>query len=422
MRKFLFLIFFFLSLLFFFQTNASASYTIKAIPESPLQPSTKEADDYLYGDDIGQRIEVVTENTKTVQILFSNLQPSTDYSACLGAACLALIQGDQSFDSIEGDLFKDGVSIEETVGSTDSQGNMTVNVCADGKNKLKKISTNSDCSNEDYFWGMHAYALVIAKKGTKNPNDLIPAWFYVSRYYPQVIVAPVKPKPGEEITVTINGTRRPHDRKDRNRYLIGMMRFGSSKLGFLDGVDIVSGKTSISIPGKEEGDYIITVSDFDVFNGFELPDLLYYSIKIHVRKDLKKNNGIEIIADPSGIDVPGGRKDKPVPPPPCATNFRADLDDTCPKVKTAVGEIETKPANFVKSVFGVVLGLAGGLALLLIIYSGFQLIESRGNPEKLETAREQFISAIIGLLFIIFALVVIQIIGVDILNLPGFGR
>jgi hypothetical protein len=47
---------------------------------------------------------------------------------------------------------------------------------------------------------------------------------------------------------------------------------------------------------------------------------------------------------------------------------------------------------------------------------------SQGNPEKVQAAREQLTSAIVGLLFIIFSLAILTIIGVDILKLPGFTR
>ena len=46
---------------------------------------------------------------------------------------------------------------------------------------------------------------------------------------------------------------------------------------------------------------------------------------------------------------------------------------------------------------------------------------SQGNPEAVKAATEQLTSAIIGLLFIILSFVILEIIGVDILKIPGFG-
>ncbi len=93
----------------------------------------------------------------------------------------------------------------------------------------------------------------------------------------------------------------------------------------------------------------------------------------------------------------------------------------CKVVDTAVGEISVEPFEFVKSIMGTLLGLAGGIAVVLIIVAGYRRMASQGNPEAAQAAREQITSAIVGLLFIIFSLVILQTIGVDILRIPGFG-
>jgi hypothetical protein len=69
---------------------------------------------------------------------------------------------------------------------------------------------------------------------------------------------------------------------------------------------------------------------------------------------------------------------------------------------------------------GLILSVVGGVAILLIMLSGYRLMVSQGNPENIKSAKEQLTAAIIGLLFIIFSLVILQVIGVNILGLPGF--
>ena len=98
------------------------------------------------------------------------------------------------------------------------------------------------------------------------------------------------------------------------------------------------------------------------------------------------------------------------------------IDTTCNGswCDTALGKISTNVSGFSKSLFGIVLGISGGIAVILIILSGYKLMTSRGNPEQLQQAKEQLTAAIVGLLFIIFSLVILQSIGVDILQLPGF--
>lgn len=105
-------------------------------------------------------------------------------------------------------------------------------------------------------------------------------------------------------------------------------------------------------------------------------------------------------------------------PPPCKTMQNGQ----CVTVDTAIGPIQTNVAGLVKNVFSILLGLSGGTAILLIIAAGYQMITSQGNPEKVKEARERLTAAVVGLLFIIFSVAILQIIGVDILNIPGFSR
>lgn len=113
-------------------------------------------------------------------------------------------------------------------------------------------------------------------------------------------------------------------------------------------------------------------------------------------------------------NIPGESK---AAPPPCATSQK---NGNCTSVDTGIGTFSTDPAGFIRSIFGVLLSLSGGIALLLIIASGYQLMTSQGNPEKVKEARERLTSAVVGLIFIIFSVTILQIIGVTILRIPGF--
>ncbi len=95
----------------------------------------------------------------------------------------------------------------------------------------------------------------------------------------------------------------------------------------------------------------------------------------------------------------------------------------CFSVQTGLGiDISTKPIEFIKNIFAILLSVSGGIALLLIIYSGFRIMTSQGSKEGLQEARDRLTASIVGLLFLIFSLVIMQIIGVDLLNLPGLGK
>lgn len=76
--------------------------------------------------------------------------------------------------------------------------------------------------------------------------------------------------------------------------------------------------------------------------------------------------------------------------------------------------------DLIALIFRILLSLSGGIALALIIYSGYRLMVSSGSPDEVKKARELFVGAITGFIFTIFSLVILQIIGVDLLKLPDF--
>lgn len=102
----------------------------------------------------------------------------------------------------------------------------------------------------------------------------------------------------------------------------------------------------------------------------------------------------------------------------------ASLGPTAPPVRTSLGNIifPTDPSGVVQRLFGILLGLAGVIAIFLIIFSGFRLALSQGNQEKVQAARETLTAAVAGLLFIIFSAAILQIVGVNVLGLPSIGK
>ena len=117
--------------------------------------------------------------------------------------------------------------------------------------------------------------------------------------------------------------------------------------------------------------------------------------------------------------LPSNPTAAPTNPPFCdQSGSGSNIIYTC---HTALGDIIASPQGFITRLFGIILSISGGIALLLIIISGYKILSSQGNPEALKGAREQLTAAIVGLLFIIFALVILEIIGVNILHIPGLG-
>lgn len=102
--------------------------------------------------------------------------------------------------------------------------------------------------------------------------------------------------------------------------------------------------------------------------------------------------------------------------PTCSTKGKTGID-------TAIGCIPISDTNaFMGFILGWAIGIGGGIAFLLIVVAGFQIMTSTGNPERLKAGQELLTSAIAGLIMIIFSVFILQIIGVTILKLPGFGK
>lgn len=100
------------------------------------------------------------------------------------------------------------------------------------------------------------------------------------------------------------------------------------------------------------------------------------------------------------------------------------IPNPCPNqadVWTALGCVPTNPSAVVEKLLGWVIGIAGGIAFLLIIYGGFLIMTSSGDPEKLNNGKDIIVSAMAGVLMIVFSVLLLKIMGMDILQLPGFG-
>lgn len=91
-----------------------------------------------------------------------------------------------------------------------------------------------------------------------------------------------------------------------------------------------------------------------------------------------------------------------------------------PQTATDFGCIPHDPVLFVGKFYGIILGFVGGIAVLFIIYGGYLILTSQGNPTQLQNGKSYIFYAIVGLLLSIFGYAIIEIVFVNILRLPGF--
>ncbi len=92
----------------------------------------------------------------------------------------------------------------------------------------------------------------------------------------------------------------------------------------------------------------------------------------------------------------------------------------CIKANTGVGFSDAKGApSFVQAMLNVVFSLAGGAAFLYLMYGGFIILTSRADPEKLNYGKRLVYGSIIGLLFTLGSVFIVNLIGSGILHIPG---
>ncbi len=93
----------------------------------------------------------------------------------------------------------------------------------------------------------------------------------------------------------------------------------------------------------------------------------------------------------------------------------------CPggNCQTAIGNFSTNPQDFVEQVLKIAIGLAGGIAFILMVIGAIRVLTSTGNPQNVNAGRDMIVAALAGLLFLIFSVLILKFIGVEIIGLSG---
>jgi hypothetical protein len=90
------------------------------------------------------------------------------------------------------------------------------------------------------------------------------------------------------------------------------------------------------------------------------------------------------------------------------------------EIPTGIGCIPTDPTDLVLKILEIAVGVAGGIALLSVLFGGFKVLTSGGNPDGIKDGKEMITNAIAGLVLILFSVAILNIIGFDILGIPFF--
>jgi hypothetical protein len=88
-------------------------------------------------------------------------------------------------------------------------------------------------------------------------------------------------------------------------------------------------------------------------------------------------------------------------------------------VSTVFGCIPIQVKKIIVWLLKYLIPPAGGIAFLIILIGVFTHMTSTGNPEKIAKGQQIITSAVMGLLFIIFGIFLLHLIGVQIIRIPG---
>jgi len=90
-------------------------------------------------------------------------------------------------------------------------------------------------------------------------------------------------------------------------------------------------------------------------------------------------------------------------------------------IATSFGCVPYNAKSFTNKFFLWGIGIGGGIAILILVYAAFIYVTSGGDPKRIQSARELVIAVIGGIVLVIFTVLVLNYLGVNLLNLQGIG-
>ncbi|KKQ38904.1 MAG: hypothetical protein US54_C0001G0029 [Candidatus Roizmanbacteria bacterium GW2011_GWA2_37_7] len=140
-----------------------------------------------------------------------------------------------------------------------------------------------------------------------------------------------------------------------------------------------------------------------------------------ITNDADDNETLEIITDPNDTRLDPAKKALNQPIPPAKGRYYTQLG--C--VDTSLTSFSDPAAaggvlNFILT--KLIFPSTGALAFLFLLYGAFLLITAQGAEEQIARGKRYITGAIVGLIFTFSVVLIVNIIGGDILKIPGLDR
>lgn len=93
-------------------------------------------------------------------------------------------------------------------------------------------------------------------------------------------------------------------------------------------------------------------------------------------------------------------------------------------IKTDLGSFEKEgaAASVVQVLLDLLFKIIGGVALIYLIYGTSVIMTSQANPERLNYGKRVVLGAIVGVIFSLSAVFLVNLLANNILRIPGFGQ
>lgn len=106
--------------------------------------------------------------------------------------------------------------------------------------------------------------------------------------------------------------------------------------------------------------------------------------------------------------------------PPKATPGKMYTQLGCIGTNLGGFQQEGAAAGVVQTLLNVVFSIVGGLAFLSIIYGSFIILTSQARPERLNYGKRVVYGAVIGVIFSLSAVFLVNLLASGVLKIPGF--
>ena len=330
---------------------------------------------------------IIDDNTPAVEIVFSGLSAGQKYTICF---------------ETDSDLCKSSPTpdVKKRENVEPVGGKIQLTVCGDEGDRVKE---DCDQTDGDWFHAEKTYKVHLMDKDTKYVLDT--ASFYVGHWYPDLTFSPEKPTPNDPWNVTLTG-HRYGDRGgegcrfkyDLDLYINGNHSDDMDKNNIKPEQDIslkdTDSKTH-NVNPQLEGSHMLDVTD-------DCKHFVLYRIRIEVKTGGGSHSIVKTTDTANVKDfVPKIQPDKPVPD----------------QFMTPIGPVKTTPQGLAKFAVNVGVGIAGGIAFLLMVFGSYRLIFAGGDPEAVQQGRQIITAAIAGLIVIAFSVYILNLIGVAIFGL-----